>query len=498
MLNALQQWFRGGDTQAVSQLAPVPPPKVRPNQQSLPSYVTSAAARGDSVLPRTDNQLANTDATSVRSGSDSRDVIRKFSKSTPDLSAAVFAYQRLAVSEKYTAVARNEDGTFNREATLLLQQLLSRFDTVQDYSDGFSGIQSIRSIAESLSKELLWYGACSMELVLGKDRLPRSLQPISVTQVQFKQDKTWLKPVQKIGSEEIDLDIPTFFYVSLDQDLKEPYSDPPFEAALQPVLADHEFFNDLRRLVKKALHPRLDVEVNAEKFRATVPSNVLADPELLAAYTTSVMRQVEEKVSGLNPEDALIHFDFLKFTFLNHNNASPAGEEEILQGIARSRLAAGSKTLPSVLGHGGNQNAASAEAMLFMKNADGIRSKLNEIFSKVLTLALRLFALEVQVRFEFAPIDMRPENELEAFSAMKQSRILELLSLGLLTDDEASISLTGRVSPTGMQPLSGTMFKGNSAPVVDNAPYSTTGSAGSKQGPVNQAAKPATPTKPKS
>jgi hypothetical protein len=36
---------------------------------------------------------------------------------------------------------------------------------------------------------------------------------------------------------------------------------------------------------------------------------------------------------------------------------------------------------------------------------------------------------------------------------------LELLSLGLVTDAEASLKLTGKLPPPGYKPLSGTMFK---------------------------------------
>lgn len=504
MLGAFRRWLGGrrdGEVAAASQLPPVEDPKVKPKQQSIPSYITNTRSDQSRPLPRTDRNLANTDILTFRSSStDSRLVLRSLIKATPDLSAAVFTYLRVAISSRYTAVSRNMDGTFNREATLLLQQLLVRFDTVQDYSDGFSGIWSLRSLSEALGKEMLNYGAFSFELVLGKDRLPRTLSPVSVTQVQFKPDDRWLAPIQKIGQEEIDLDYPTFFYVALDQDLLEPYADPPFEAAIQAVLADSDFFNDLRRLVKRALHPRVDVKIDQEKFRQTIPQEIAFDPNKMAEYTKNVLAQIEEKFNDLAPEDALVHFDFIEVSFLNHGTNSPASEEETLQNLARSRVSAGAKTLPSVLGHGGGtQNVASTESMLFVKSVAGaVQEKLNEGFSKALTLALRLFGLDVYVEFKYEPINLRPEDELEAFYAMRQSRILEQLSLGLITDDEACIRLTGSVTPAGFTSLQGTGFAGMKGAAVNDAPYSSTGSAGDKQGPLNQGLKPDTPQNKKS
>ncbi len=44
-----------------------------------------------------------------------------------------------------------------------------------------------------------------------------------------------------------------------------------------------------------------------------------------------------------------------------------------------------------------------------------------------------------------------------------------LVDLGFITDEEASIRLTGELPPAGFKPLSGTMFRSASAQV--DAPY---------------------------
>jgi hypothetical protein len=65
--------------------------------------------------------------------------------------------------------------------------------------------------------------------------------------------------------------------------------------------------------------------------------------------------------------------------------------------------------------------------------------------------------------------------------------VLEQLSLGMISDDEACLQLTGKLAPPGMKPLSGTMFK--SATVLPTvAEPSNSGST------LNQNLKPTTPT----
>lgn len=491
-IDGLRVVVGGALMQAATQLAPVPIPKVKSKQQTFPSWLKTATP-SDTALPVADRRLASTDIETYRNGLDTRTVIRDFAAASPDLSASLNAYLRTAITDDYTAVARNMDGTFNRDATGLLQQLLTRFDVVQDYTDGFSGILSLRSIRESWAKELMLYGSCAGELVLGKDRLPRQIQPISTRSVLFRVDKSvkWLSPFQRLSGVEIDLDIPTFFYVALDQDLLEPYSASPFEPAIQPVLQGVEFLNDLRRVVKRAIHPRLGVIIDEEKFRKFIPPEIAVDEEKLRAYMASMVSDLETKINGLKPEDALIYFDTMLIEYFNNGNISLGQEYKTLQDIIDAKVATGAKALPSILGHGtGSQNMASAETLLFMKNAEGsVQKKLDEMLSRMLTLAVRLFGQDVYVEFKHASIDLRPEGELEAYKQMRQARTLELLSLGFLLDDEASLTLTGQLTPAGFKTLTGTGFYNPAPAAAGDNPNSQTSSmnknkpAGAPQAP---------------
>jgi hypothetical protein len=416
------------------------------------------------------------------------------------LSAATSAYLRVALTQSYKCLARNMDGTFNREATALAHELLRRFDLVPNYAeDGFSQTASMRSLSESLGKQILHTGAMAFELVLDKARLPSKLVGVSTTQIKFYEDSKGLRPVQLIGGQEVDLDYPTFFYTSLDQDLLTPYADSPFESAIQPVLADAEYTNDLRRVLKRAIHPRLQAIINNEIAVQRMPPEAFNDPAKMKAYFDNLVTQVENVVNGLAPEDALVSLDMVEFSYVAGGTGQVPDVIKTVQEVLNAKLATGAKTLPSILGHGaGTQNVASSETLLFMKNADGVvRVKLNEMYSKALTLAVRLFGLDVAVYFEYDPIDLRPANELEAFSSMKQARILELLSLGFLEDDEAAIVLTGQLTGPSFKPLSGTgFFKPDPATAAGN-PYSGTSNGGAGGGPVNQSLKPKTPTQKK-
>lgn len=447
--------------EAASQLPVIPPPKVRPGVMSFPSFMKNTKP-SSALLSRPDRQLANKDITTLRSAGNTKTVIRDFAAASPDLSAAVWAYLRVGIPEGYTAVAKNLDGTFNREATLLVQQIITRFDLLPDYSEGFSGPQSIRSVAESLAKELVIEGAMAAELVLGKDRLPRRIQPLAVKQIEFiaNKDKT-ISPVQKIGSEQIDLDIPTFVYVALDQDLTEAHASSFLEAAIKPVIFSEDFAQDIHKIIKRVIHPRQRVIVDEEKVRKYLSIEAQNDQEKATAELNTLISSIETMVNSLNPEDALVYLDSMGFEVDNSSNAGLSSEYEVLQNIGNARMATGSKTMGTVLGHSSSSsNIASTESMLFMKSATGaVKVKLDEVFSRLLTVSVRLFGMDVTVDFRFDDIDLRPAAELEAFRQTRQTRILEQLSLGMITDEEACLTLTGNLPPAGAPVLSGTMFK---------------------------------------
>ncbi len=461
-----EQGVPGKSTGAASPFPVNPTPKVKKGGLSIPSMFQIATPSTQTPLPTTDMQLANTDITTLRSGSSTRNIIHDFAQASPDLSAAIFAYNRNVVSGKFTAFAKNTDGTFNLDATNALQQFITRLNTLTNYQDGYSYAMSISSVSEAWVRELMIYGSASGELILDKSALPTRVQPVSVYDLKFFPDpgKGVLRPMQYLGGVWVDLDTPAFVYASLDQDLKHPYSDSPLESAIQPTQAIHEFLNDMRRVVQRAIQPRVDVKILEEQLQKYLSPEAQHDAETRRKEVDAIVAQVQGMVDGLAPEDALVHLDSIVVGMLNNGSISLSDEYKVIQDILNGKMATGAKVMPAILGHGvGSSNIASTETMLFVKNATGIQLKINELWSRLMTLAVRLLGYDVYVEFAFDEIDLRPSAELESFRAVKQSRILELVSLGYMSDEEACIRLTGHLPPVGMKPLSGTMFKSGGA-----------------------------------
>lgn len=467
LFNFLTSAFSKPEMSAATDLPTPDTPKAKGKQMVLPSFLKTAKPNPKNKLGLDERNTANKDITTYRTTSGTRETIRQFVKSSPDLSASVTSYIRTGITSGHTAVAKNPDGTFNPEASGTLAQILTRMNILNDYSLGYDDSPSLRSLCETWAKELLTYGGMAGELVLDKVRMPDKIQPVSISQIELfpSSDGKRVIPHQRIAGLDIVLDVPTFFMVSLDQDVLTPYAESPIEPALQAVLFSADFMNDIRKIVKKAIHPRVVVTIDHEKFLKHIPQDISQDPEKMTAHMNTVIQDLSESINGLEPEDAMVVFDMIGVEIQDHGNTNLSNEYKVIQDLADAKMATGAKVLPTVLGHsGGTSNVASAEVLMFMKYVEGsVWAKLNEMLSKMLTLAVRLLGHDVYVEFSFNPIDLRPESELETFKAMKQSRVLELLSIGMISDEEASVMLTGHLPPAGYKKMVGTGFRPNTA-----------------------------------
>ena len=447
-----------GSTGGGTKLPPVPPPKAPPGQQTVPGYRTSVEV-SSSALRKEDRRPATTDRlVTARNLTDTRKVLRSLSKSSPDLSSAVSFLLRTGIPEDYSLTARDLNGKINVEATQMAHELMRRMVFLGNVDGSFASQLSLQSLSEQLALELMLDGAMCLEVALDRARVPASFNPVSVTTLKFYEEENGFRMVQDIGGQEIDLDLPTILYVSLDQLQTEAYAASYVESAVQPIMADLDFSNDVRRTLKRAVLPRLHASIDSDKVKKMTPPEILADPAKFRDYKNSIVAQVEGMINGLAPEDVLVSYDSIDFGFIDGGN-DPSTIIERVQKVLNGKLAAGAKTLPVILGHGSQSNASSTEALLYLKQANMLRTKLNEIYSRAMTVAVRLMGLDCYAEFRYANIDLRPEAELEAFKAIKQSRILEQLSLGLISDEDAAVILTGNLPPEGYTPLAGTMFK---------------------------------------
>ncbi len=445
---------------------------------------SNTAASGVEAGTAITNNLAdyfNKTLSTLRATGKTLEAIRTLARVHGDVSAAVAATVRLADTEFYTRVY-SADHQLSPEGSDLLRSVLVRMDNTYDYGQGYDDRMPLSGVKTSLLRSLPLTGACALELVLDQQRLPYRLQPVSVETLKFKTTSKKLGtsykiiPYQQGTDGDIELDVPTFFYASLDQDLTSAYSFSPLEPSINTSFFHAETVDDIRRVVKRSGHSRLVVRLITEKVLDSAPMEIKSDPTKLTNWVENTRAAVQKEIESLSPEAALVFFDTIEAEYLNSEIGASADYKPLMEMID-AVLATALKTPAAVVGKrtsGGSQNTSSTESLLFIKTAEGLHGPAASVLSRALTLALRLYGFDGYVTCEFASIDLRPKVELEAFKSMEQARILEQLSLGFISDQEAAELLhTGPRSPNAPE-LSGSMFyNGNSG--GDSEPPSPNG-----------------------
>lgn len=453
---------------------------VIPNPVTGIQTKTLAGKPGDSVSNKHTSYF-NKSVKQLRQLGAEMEAIRTLARTNGDVSAAVGAQVRLADTEvRYRVYDSNHQ--LSLDGSQLLRSILVRLDQAYDYTLGYDDRPATAGVIESLLRSVPLTGATAVELVLDEARLPFRLQPISVETIKFKTGKSKIGNGYKIipyqtgdSGGDIDLDIPTFFYTALDWDPQSAYSFSPIEPSTNMAVFHSETVESIRRVVNRSGHSRLAIKILTEKLLQSAPADKQGDPAKLSAWVESVRASIQSQIEELSPEAALVFFDSIEADYLNSEIGASADYSPFLESLD-GLLATSLKTPSAVVGKrsaGGSQNTSSTESLLFIKTAGGLHNPVKTVLSRALTLALRLYGTDYYVKVEFDPIDLRPEIELEAFKTMRQSRILEQLSLGFLSDDEAAELLhTGPRDPNASK-LSGTGFfnkKSQEAPSPNDDP----------------------------
>lgn len=450
----------------------------KPNEVKLPSgtmKVKSAPAHGrpdagtDVRKPSSYVRLLQID--DIRNETDVVRALRRLGNDERFVSNALFSIVQIAQSGFKVRGYDSATNSFSSEVTQAAKAVMANMDTLSDYTKGFKKKPTVRQFVETALKEAAISGAVAAELVIGDNLLASHLQAVPYESITFStKSQDGLIPTQKPSQgDDIELNIANFFISELALSADETYATPMYKSCLIDTFQNNDFIDDMRRVVNRVGHSRMVVQLNSEKVKASAPPDVAEDPDALAQYMLSVQEQVQSALASTNPEDALVVYDTMD-TKVHDIGANKADYVPLMQQVSNMQ-ATSLKAPPSVLGirSEGSQSLANSETLVYLKIAKALQGPVSDVMSRSLTLAVRLLGINGYVKFVFDPIELRPEGEREAYLMTRQKRVLELLSLGLISDEEACFDL-GRDYVPGMPKLSGTRFyekQGNSTRVDD-------------------------------
>lgn len=436
-------------------------PKKKANEKGVAYTNTYNPTATTTVLSAPNYRNHLTDLFTSRQQSDSRVLMKDLAKFDPDVSATIHAFLTVANTTPRFYVY-DENDVLDQVGQQTLHQLLGALNRRSDYSTNFDFTKSFREISEEFRYMVLLRGACHAELVFNKLLLPASIRIVDPVTVEwFETAPGVYKPQQRPAgsSTPISLDIPNFFVKNYRQNPTEIYAESMFVSAINTVAARQQVINDLYRIMQKTGYPRIDISVAEEVLRKNLPSNIKANDSQATVWVNARLSEIAAQVSDLGPEDAFVHVDAVETEVVNQGGPGKSMDVTSVIEVLNAQNQAALKTMATIIGRGtSGVNTASVEARIFSMSADSLNGPIADMFSDMLTLAIRLTGYLGYVVVKFDEVELRPQSELEPQFIMRQTRLQNDLSLGLITDDEYHIQMYGRPRPDSAPLLSGTGF----------------------------------------
>ena len=396
-----------------------------------------------------------------RVSTDSNELLQSLFRQDPDCSAAVNAYLTSSDTPMvYYAVDSN--GEISTDGTKTLEFLVDKITSRTDYTLNYQMKHSLTSIREELKYMLLLRGAAGAELVFDKTLQPKEIRNVDMHFVQWTESKNGeFKPIQKTqeSGEEVSLDVPTFFTTFFRRDPTSVYTYSYFVSAINVIAARQQVINDLYRIMNITGFPRIDITVLEEVIKKNAPADITANPDKFRQYVASTVQGIANSFNAIKPQQPMAHTDSVEVKMINDKN--PGGSLQISEVIEtlNGQNQAAMKVVGSVLGRGSSGvNTASVEAMVFAKNASELNKPIDYLLSEIFTLALRMSGFDGKAIMYSREVELRTATELENQLTMRQARLLEQLSLGIIDDITYYLEMWGKV-PANPSALSGTNFQ---------------------------------------
>lgn len=351
-------------------------PKKRANPKGVGSTPTYNAQNPDQLLTVPNYREHTTDIFNSRASDDSRTLLQNLFKHDPDVSASVNAYLTVASSAEPWWVVKDPQGQLDSQGQDQVNLIIQSLFTKYDYSLGFQLKPDMASFFNELRYMLLLRGGIGTELILDKTMVPTELRHIDLSTVQWRETESGkLKPVQLPAgsSDEINLDIPTFFVNFLKRDPTGVYSYSPFVSAINTIAARQQIVNDLYRIMRKTGYPRMHIEVVEEVLRKNAPPVARQDEAEMNTWMQARLQEIATNVATLSVDQAFVHTDAVQPSMMNERSPGVAVDITPMIEMFNDQNQAALKTMATIIGRGDKGvNTASVESRIFSMHADAL------------------------------------------------------------------------------------------------------------------------------
>lgn len=374
----------------------------------------------------------------------------------PDVSHALHTYLRMGDTElSFKADNEHAQSTLDGLVDMLNTPLASPGYQHGRSLDKLDGIQRLMVMVR---------GACAGEVVLDENvRDVVDIVPVDPSLIWFRRDPETqrLTPWQFVkfpkyrtdagetwfGQYKL-IDTPTFIYEELDPLVDDPYGRTPILPVLQIVFFHLQVLQDLKAVVHNQGYPRMTVKLLEEIMLKNMPQKYRNDPNAQRQWLGDRLKDVQNQFKNLNPDDALIGWDSVEYGYVQVQGSGSVVNVKSLIDVIDTQLATALKTLLTLLSRhqGSTETYSSVDVQLYIKTVESARNVSRRFWERALSVACRVKGVKTSVEAEYAPIDLRSEQQ----QANDMQSVLENLESA-----ESNFYITGEEATTEARKMLG-------------------------------------------
>lgn len=422
---------------------------------------------------------------------DHQSILKIIRQISPEASQAITTYLRIFDSG-YTIEVKKANGEDHKQAKGKLLAWISKMETPNGQQ--FQMPIGIRDMALKLALDVLIKGAGGSELVLDDNFYPVEPAYVDPWSISFEWNQTqkrWI-PQQTTDRGYIVLDIPTFAWVPVDPLGNDPYGEEQINSAIRAILFKIQVMQDLKQAVHTNAWSRLDFALMEEVIIKAAPAQLKTDPTKLAEFVTAQLNAYKDIFASLAPDENLVHTDSMTVKGLEatSNGKGVFDPTPLLQAID-SQITNSLKTFQSILSKklgGGSEGFTSIEGVLYMKMIAGFQSIVEDVFERLLTMALRYMGIIAKINFKFAKPELRSDMEISQYKAVEIKNVTTMFDEQAIGEVEKRERLRNLGGFTGPVPndINPERIRGNGDPNQPNRPAESEAEKESQRADTNR------------
>jgi hypothetical protein len=244
----------------------------------------------------------------------------------------------------------------------------------------------------------------------------------------------------------VEFDGPTVRYIPIDPFPGQPYGRAPAAAALFAAMFLLGLMHDLKRVVSNQGYPRLDLSIDLQALKDSMPKNLADDFKTWKSWVDLVVREVATAYSQLTPSDAYVHTNVV--TVGNQSGAAGtnafAAFDPLIKALERM-LTRALKTMPLLFASSEGTSEANANRQweLYAAGIKSIQHFAESLIEYLFGLDLQANGVQAEVRFRFAELRAAEMLRDAQTEAAQIANAIQKEFMGWITHDQAAQEVTG-------------------------------------------------------